>query len=37
MFEQLGDRFKRTFKTLRGRGRLSEDNIQLVGRIVATA
>ena len=28
MFEQLGDRFKRTFKTLRGRGRLSEDNIQ---------
>ncbi len=28
MFEQLGDRFKRTFKTLRGRGRLSEENIQ---------
>lgn len=28
MFDQLGDRLQKTFKTLRGRGRLTEDNIK---------
>ncbi len=37
MFEQLGNRFKRTFKALRGRGRLSEDNIQDALREVRVA
>ena len=37
MFEQLGNRFKRTFKTLRGRGRLSEANIQEALREVRIA
>ena len=27
MFNQLGDRLKRTFQDLRGRGRLTEDHV----------
>ena len=37
MFDQLGDRLKQTFKTIRGRGRLTEDNIQQALREVRVA
>ncbi|MFT6704239.1 MAG: signal recognition particle subunit SRP54, partial [Gammaproteobacteria bacterium] len=37
MFDQLGDRLKQTFKTIRGRGRLTEDNIQQALREVRIA
>ncbi len=37
MFDQLGDRLKQTFKTIRGRGRLTEDNIQQAMREVRIA
>ena len=36
-FNQLGDRLKQTFKTLRGRGRLTEDNIKEAMREVRIA
>ena len=37
MFSQLGDRLKETFRDLRGRGRLSEDNISQALREVRLA
>ena len=37
MFSQLGDRLKETFRELRGRGRLSEDNISQALREVRLA
>ena len=37
MFNQLGDRLKETFRGLRGRGRLSEDNISQALREVRLA
>ncbi len=37
MFDQLGDRLQKTFKTMRGRGRLTEDNIKAAMREVRIA
>ena len=37
MFQQLGDRLKHTFRNLRGRGRLTEDNISEALRDVRVA
>ncbi|MDD9874643.1 MAG: signal recognition particle receptor subunit alpha, partial [Gammaproteobacteria bacterium] len=37
MFDQLSDQLKHTFRNLRGRGRLSEDNIAQAMREVRIA